>query len=327
MCTSRKDNSPATETSPEFQSNFQITDEDIAESLAAFTADEHPMGSAQQTVVQNHISGFLAGFGLTTQLQSFTATTPNPEALEENSMAPLTVDIDGANIVSKLSVNDAENCTILLGSHYDTKPLDGIKYLGANDSGSSSILLLFLAKYLKQALDDQQLTLNCHITFIWFDGEEAQLHNWTDGEFLHPAKMKDNTYGSRHFVDQLTSCGEAKCLPDTYGSHEVKELILIDMVGEENIRFSRDSNSSPELISRLESSLANINRGSTLSPYAKSIEDDHIPFLGAGIPAIDVIDFENTQNWHRHSDQPENIRASSMQLAGQAVLGLIVTSN
>lgn len=262
--------------------------------------------------------------GLVAEFQQFEASTPNPDALNTDLPVSLEILKVGYNIIAHFpALREGKTCTTLYGSHYDTKPLDGFEYLGANDSASSSIVLMMLATYMSQNIEEFKTALKCDITFVWFDGEEAQLHNWTDGEFIHPIKQQDNTYGSRHFVAQLKDCGSGKkCLPEN--DLEVDSLILLDMVGEDNLMFSRDSYSTQELVSVLSNVLEKLDEPSRLARNSKAIEDDHIPFIQAGIPAVNLIDFENTGNWHKHTDLPENIRPESLELAGRTALGVLL---
>jgi Zn-dependent M28 family amino/carboxypeptidase len=199
--------------------------------------------------------------------------------------------------------------------------MEGFTYLGANDSASSSIGLVLMAKFLSESPEVLK-KMACAPLFIWFDGEESVLPGWTDGETIHPARIQDNTYGSRHFVDNLEKCGTMWCFNSLQKNGVISHLILLDMIGSKELKFSNDRYSDKTMKSLFVEVLKKRNLRSLWISPAQYIEDDHIPFLEKGIKAINLIDFENLSHWHRHSDLPEYVFPESIELATFLALDL-----
>ena len=317
-------NKESTEGSASSTSEFSSNRGQMREDLKIFSAAPHPLGSKQQETVRDFLVARLKDFGFESKLQKFFAQTPNPILMKtQNSPSPTTISKEGVNILTLVPKNNAP-CLIAIGSHYDTKIFESFTYRGANDSGSSSVALLYILDYLSSHSEQQK----CHYLGIWFDGEEAVLGGWHDGESRHPARLQDNTYGSRYFVSQLVSCSsntnEKHCLPQELGGYRISALILLDMIGSPNIKISRDSNSSPRLLKLLQQVDSELFKESIISRGASSpIDDDHIPFIEQGIEAIDIIDFNNLSVWHQPGDDEDKVSTESMIKASQLTLGLI----
>lgn len=308
----------------ELASAFLIDETTAKQDMEVFALLPHPFGSDRNRAVADLL---LKRVGETASFkQEFTVQVPNPAALlNPGGPVATTLEKTGQNIIVTGTVNPAADCIILLGSHYDSKDIEGITYLGANDSGSSSVALIHIISYLKTVTG--KLATQCDIGAVWFDGEEALLKNWNDGLRTHPAKIQDNTYGSRYFVSNLTNCNKLdktlKCLPEQFGGKAVVALVLLDMIGSPKILISREINSSVSLLRAMEAGAAAMDLSANLNPASSSIEDDHIPFRQAGIPAVDIIDFNNLSYWHAAGDDSDKISYKSMELA--SMLAVYVT--
>jgi glutaminyl-peptide cyclotransferase len=230
---------------------------------------------------------------------------------------------EGRNVYAGLELGGSKSCVILFGSHYDTKPMPE-RQLGANDSGSSSVALLQIAAYFLQ--QKTVLPSSCDLGFVWFDGEEAQLPGWDDG-LRHPSRLQDNTYGSRNFVANLTSCGPNHCLPATLDERKraVRALVLLDMIGAEPMILSQDTHTSAEWKQLLGPVLQSLGMTERLSPVPRPISDDHLPFLQKGIPAINLINFEVTTHWHRSSDTVDQIHMPSIEDFSRLAISLTLS--
>ena len=119
----------------------------------------------------------------------------------------------------------------------------------------------------------------------------------------------DNTYGSRHYVEDGLKTGSIKGL---------KALILLDMIGDKDLTIRRDSNSTPWLVDIIWSAAAKLGHGGTIPNQLTTIEDDHIPFVRAGVPVVDVIDLDNP-TWHTAQDNLDNVSAKSLQVVGDVI--------
>ncbi len=196
---------------------------------------------------------------------------------------------------------------ILLASHYDSKAGMEPPFCGANDSASSSGVLLELARLLAPITN-----LPPEILFVFFDGEEC-VRYYSELDGLH---------GSRHLARQLVENGK---------QNEVQAVILLDMVGDKNYNITIPQNTTPSLVRiALDAAEAEGIRAS-FSLYRYAMGDDHVPFLAAGMPAINLIDFEfgsapgRNDYWHTPDDNMDRISAESLGKTGRVVLRMLNT--
>jgi glutaminyl-peptide cyclotransferase len=174
-------------------------------------------------------------------------------------------------------------------------------FVGANDGGSSAAFLIELARVL--AARPRALTYE----LIWFDGEEAFCPGWTD---CGTPDSPDNTYGSRHYVNAARDAGALPAL---------RALILVDMIGDRNLTIPRDTNSTPWLVDLVWDAAARYGHDRVFVGSSMAIEDDHLPFLRAGVPAVDIIDLDYPA-WHTPGDTLDQVSADSLQIVGDVLL-------
>lgn len=316
--------------------DFALEKNVLLEDLKIFTSEAHPFGSEAQKRYQEKLLQRLKSLGLSVYTQEFTAVAPNRSAFRRNGgpsiMSQMTVEKSGLNIFATPQnwPETGRKCTSLIGSHYDTKEIDGIQYLGANDGGSSTVGLIALAKFLNSP---HNATLKCRPWFVWFDGEESVLDGWNDAQRSGLLTLTDNTYGSRHTASQLVTCedhGTSKlCLAfDSMAKQSpIEEVVILDMIGHKNLIFSLETNSDKKLFDRLRTVLEIVKKPNLLGVHPKFIEDDHIPFKKRGIPVIDLINFEEIDTWHQENDTIENINFDSLAAAMQIVFLFLQTSS
>jgi len=197
------------------------------------------------------------------------------------------------NIVAKAP--GAEQGIILLLTHYDTAPVKD--FVGAEDSGSSSGVMLEVARILcgkKQA--------NA-VWIAFLDGEEAFV-DWNQDE--------DHTYGSRELAARMAVSGELK---------RVKAVILADMIGQYNLEIPQETNSTAWLRDLVWKTAAQLGYQEVFTKRDQAIEDDHIPFLHRGVPAVDLIDYDGfTQYWHTPQDTLDKVSPRSLAIVGHVIL-------
>jgi Zn-dependent M28 family amino/carboxypeptidase len=202
-----------------------------------------------------------------------------------------------ADLAPKSAAVDAP--LVILGSHYDTKRL-GPKFVGANDGGSSTAVLLELARILAEN-PPERLALR----FLFLDGEEAFNKQWAG---------KDNTYGSRHHADAIRS--QAALFA------RLKAFVLLDLVGDRDLKLTTDRNSTLSLrdlftaVAR-ENGLAEIVGG-----FEQEIKDDHLSFRKHNVDAIDLIDLDYPW-WHTDEDTLDKCAPESLGKIGKLVLHAI----
>ncbi|HEY9126934.1 MAG TPA: M28 family peptidase, partial [Acidobacteriaceae bacterium] len=201
---------------------------------------------------------------------------------------------------------------IVLTTHYETNyPLRNTGFVGANDGGSTTGLLIEIANTLRgHTLDGYSVWL------VFFDGEEA-INEW---------QGTDHTYGSRHLAAKWGADGTLK---------RIKALLLADMLGDKDLDVERETQSTPwlsDLVAR-----AARNTGHSKYFFAKSgvVEDDHMPFLDRGVPAVDIIDLDYGPHTpqlpdgyhHTPQDTMDKISARSLSIAGDVFLETIKLVN
>ncbi len=236
-----------------------------------------------------YLANTLKSFSLKAWEESFTADTPKGP-------------IGMANVVAEKKGDT--NRIIYLASHIDTKIIEGIKIQGANDSGSSTAALLELARVISK--HKTKFTYR----FVFFDGEESIGKNMNE---------RDGLYGSREHVRRLKANNLIL---------NVHAMILLDMIGDKNPIINRDLNSSPQLYSLFAVCCQRLGYTNLCMGTESYMYDDHIPFLGAGIPSIDLIDFDygpNNSFWHTEKDTAENVSVKSIFKVVQVVACMLDT--
>jgi len=185
---------------------------------------------------------------------------------------------------------------LVIGGHYDTKKFP-FRFVGANDGGSSAAFLIELARVLKAR--PNALT----IEILFLDGEEAVIE-W---------QGNDHTYGSRHYVADAKRAGTLASL---------KAFVLVDMIGDRDLQIKRDLNSTTWLTDIIWAAAQKQQLTSYFRPDRVQIEDDHLPFMEAGVPSVDVIDLEYPA-WHTAADTLDAVSARSLQVVGDAIVAAL----
>ena len=181
--------------------------------------------------------------------------------------------------------------SFLLCSHYDTKTFDAIRFVGANDGGSSTGLLLELARAL-----GQHSSLAAKVELVFFDGEEAY-ENFSE---------TDGLYGSRYFARQLADAKTGK---------QFRGGILFDMVGDRSLDITLPTDSPVEMARDIFASAEALKLRNYFSYFDREMTDDHTPLNRIGIPTLDMIDFDFAW-WHTADDTIDKLNAQSLQVVG-----------
>ena len=181
---------------------------------------------------------------------------------------------------------------IALAGHYDTKDFD-FAFVGASDGGSSAAWLLEMARATSA------LKIENTLEFVFLDGEEAVLE-WTD---------TDSVYGSRYDVDRRVRAGSLD---------QLRALILVDMIGDKNLNISRESASTEWLKTILWNTAHGLGYNREFPDTDLEVSDDHVPYLRAGVSAVDLIDFDYPY-WHTAADTLDKTSARSLKVVGDVV--------
>jgi Zn-dependent M28 family amino/carboxypeptidase len=246
-----------------------------------------PSGSEANLALQKYILEQLKSCRCEVTEDAFTAMTPRgPVAMR--------------NIIAKFPAKARPGTptpAIAVTGHFDTKYYPKRKFVGASDGGSSTGMLLELAR----VLTGEPRTNDIYLVF--FDGEEA-VGDWTE---------TDSVYGSRHIADKWRRDGTLVRL---------KALINLDMIGDKNLNIRQETNSSPSLRKLFWSTAAELGYGAYFPNEAISTDDDHMPFVKMGVPAIDIIDFDYPP-WHTDDDTMDKLSAKSLEIVGTVTLEVV----
>lgn len=246
-----------------------------------------PAGSVGIRQTRAYITRQLAAMGLTVQEQPFVASTP---------YGP----VEMVNLIATLPGRRTDR--ILFTGHYDTKLFKDIVFLGASDGASSAAVLLELARALKDR--PREYTYE----FVWFDGEEAMVEWDLD---------TDSTYGSRYYVQAAQKAGALAA---------IKAMILVDMVGHRDLQIERDSYSATWLTDIIWAAAKRLGHGRIFRDVTTTVEDDHVHFVRAGIPSVDIIDLNHfiaQGHWHTAGDNLDAVSAASLQVVGDVLLAAL----
>ncbi len=248
-----------------------------------------PSGSPALARLTVSLTTQLQDCGLDADEQRFIATTPRGPVQFRNLVAQTRGGRGGPGQV------------IVVGAHYDTKWMTNTTFVGANDGASGAAVLLEMARVA---------STQPNLWFVFFDGEEATREY---GE-------EDGLHGSRFFVEELKGSGR---------TNWVKAMILLDMVGDARLNISLPVNSDPKLVEHVFEAARDTGHRDYFGYDKSEIVDDHVPFLRAGIPAVDLIDFEYgsapglNDYWHTDRDTMDKISPRSLEITGQTALRLI----
>jgi len=256
-----------------------------------------PAGSAELEKTRNYIIDQLKSFGLKTTTDEFQPVTP----VGERKMINVIAELPGES-----------NDVIIISSHYDTKLFKEFKFVGANDGAASTGALLEIARTLAAGQQKPRLTY----WFVFFDGEEAFCKEWDECHNPNPADprqpLADNTYGSRRMVSQLIEKNEVK---------RIKAMILLDMMGYKDLRLGRDDLSTTWLQDIVWRTGKDLGYGSQFIDAREGVgDDDHGPFLKAGVPVLDIIQLSTYEYWHTKDDTLDKISAKSLKIVGDTVI-------
>jgi glutaminyl-peptide cyclotransferase len=241
-----------------------------------------PAGSPQIAQTRRYLREQLATLGITVTEQAWDDRTPAGPVHMVNLMA---------------TIPGASRDRLIIAGHYDTKRFTEFRFVGANDGGSSAAFLLEMARVLKGRQNPFTIEL------LFLDGEEAVVE-W---------EGTDRVYGSRHYVEAARRGGSLT---------SIKALVLVDMIADRDLELKRDLNSSPWLTQIIWSAARERGLGRFFVNDATAIEDDHLPFLEAGVPAVDLIDLDYPA-WHTADDTLEAVSARSLQVVGDVLLAAL----
>jgi glutaminyl-peptide cyclotransferase len=267
-----------------------------AKQAYAYTAEvagfgERWPGSPGHKKTEDLIRQVLQRDGAQIEADDFIASTPR---------GPVSV----RNIIGKFNVgNDPAQPIFILAGHYDTLFKPG--FIGANDGGSSTAILLAFADALAHQKTKMQIWL------VWTDLEEA-VHDFTD---------TDGLYGSKHLAQKLAAAG---LVP------RIRGFFLLDMIGDKDLNVARETGSDSRLQGVIAQAAKQLNYSGYFFQYEAGIIDDHASFLQVGVPAVDVVDAEfgrmgprfdpMGEFHHSNADTMDKVSQHSLEVVGRTIL-------
>jgi glutaminyl-peptide cyclotransferase len=223
----------------------------------------------------------------------FTASTPIGSVAMRNFIVRFPGKKDGA---------------IVLATHYETNyPLRNINFVGANDGGSTTGLLLAIADQLRLATAHGKKLDGYSVWLVFFDGEEA-IQSWSDS---------DSTYGSRHMAARWGHDGSLS---------KIKAFILADMIGDKDLDILQETQSTTWLVELVIKAAKKFGYERYFFKTSSAIADDHVPFVQRGVPSIDIIDLDygpNNSYHHTAKDTMDKISANSLTIDGDVFMETI----
>jgi Zn-dependent M28 family amino/carboxypeptidase len=242
-----------------------------------------PIGSANHKKLENYLDAHLKGDVV--EDDAFTADTPEGKLPVRNIIAKFPGTKDGI---------------IVIAGHYDTPYwLRNTPFVGANDGGSSTAILLELANQFRGKKRD-----GYSVWLLWTDAEEA-VKQWSD---------TDSLYGVRHLAEKWEKDGTLK---------KIRAFLLADMIGDSDLNIERDQNSTPWLEDLVSHAATRYGYQSHLFARTIAVDDDHLPFVKRGVPCADLIDLDyGYSNAFHHSpdDTMDKLSAKSLQIVGDVIL-------
>ena len=251
-------------------------------------------GSGGHAKCLEFLSGELKKYSSEVRLQSF-----------EASAGLLSGTGKMTNIIAVFHSSASPGNAILLTAHWDTRPIAdrdpdpgkrGMPIPGANDGASGVAILLEAARRMKENPPPRPVTI------VFFDGEdggsEGELETWC--------------LGSKHFASGLS------------GS-EYRFAVLLDMVGDKDLSIPMEGYSVQVARDRVDDLWGRARRlgiPAFKNRMGTYVYDDHVPLIQAGIPSVDLIDFDYPF-WHTVADTPDKCSPESLKAVGTIILALI----
>jgi glutaminyl-peptide cyclotransferase len=190
------------------------------------------------------------------------------------------------------TVRGREPGYVVVGAHYDTKDLPG--FVGANDGASGTAVAAQLARSIRRPRHT--------VKFVFFDGEESP--RGTPDRDFEKKGLRGSKVAAKAFAD-------------------ARAMVLLDFVGDRRLTIHYEDNSNRALWRKLRAAAGRVG---ALEVFPRGdqgpVSDDHVPFTDAGVPSIDLIDFD-FPCWHRRCDDMSAVSQRSVNAVGETINELL----
>ncbi len=264
----------------------------LAEARALVAIHPRDAGTPGAEKAAEHLLARLQALGIRAEMDAFEDACHGGPAVFRNVTGVIPGRVDAAGWV-------------VLGSHYDTKAGIPAPFEGANDSASSSGLLLELTRLIRAGGPPP-----FHVLIAFFDGEECRVEYGP----------RDGLHGSRRLAGLLRKDGRAAA---------VRAVIVLDMVGDRELSVTLPRNGTPALLTAVFRAAEAEGVRNKFALHTGDLLDDHQPFLDAGMPAVDIIDFRygsapgRNDYWHTPADTMDKLDALSLTTVGRVVVRIL----
>ena len=254
-------------------------------------------GTAANAQIREWIAAEAARLGGRVERQAFVDST-------------LARPVEVTNVIARFGPTDGRR--IVLCAHFDTRPWSDRDpdttwrfrpVPGANDGGSGVAVLLEVAELMSRRAPAVGVDL------VFFDAEDL-------GTELSP---RDFCLGSKGYAARLPARGDA--------SRPVAAF-LFDMVGDRDLQVYIESNSASRA-ANLAALVVEAARATDARSFHDEVRyaliDDHVQLLDAGLPAVDIVDFDYPA-WHTHRDSTDQVSAASLAEVARVAAWLVYRS-
>jgi len=202
---------------------------------------------------------------------------------------------------------------IVLATHYETNyPLRTINFVGANDGGSTTGLLIAIADRLRLQTAGGKKKLDGYSVWLLFDDGEEAFNLWSDS---------DSTYGTRHLAAKWGRDGTLA---------KIKAFIVTDMIGDKDLDIQRETQSTAWLVDVVRQAVKKYGYEKYFFKQEMEVQDDHLPFIKRGVPSIDLVDLNygpNNSFHHTDKDTMDKVSSHSLTIDGDVILETIKLIN
>lgn len=217
-------------------------------------------------------------------------------------------DLHFRNVYATLPATGEPTGHVVIAAHWDAKEdaHEGGGPIPAANDGASGVAIMV---QLQTHISDANLTFPFDLTMAYFDGEDGF-------EDCHP--LAGSIWSARHheYFD--------------WPLEGLTQLVLLDMVGDPNARFIRESQSmesDPTLMDALWAEAHARGLDEHFTDTKRPISDDHVPFIEEGFPAIDIIDAGRPTTfppyWHTMEDTPDKLSPDMLGHVGDLMLWML----